>query len=89
MIEIDALTVRQRKLVVEGRDRVEAALRRIIRGGQKDRSLGSDEPKMMIFTFMGAINWIPSWYKPSGSLSTEEIAETVSRLLVDGLRNRG
>ena len=89
MIEIDALTARQRKLVVEGRDRVEAALRRIIRGGQKDRSLGSDDPKMMIFTFMGAINWIPSWYKPSGSLSTEEIAETVSRLLVDGLRNRG
>ena len=45
-------------------------------------------PKLASFAMSGAINWIGTWYKPSGPLSGLEIASHFSHLLTEGLRAR-
>lgn len=88
MVEIDSLLPEQRAQVVAGRDRIDRQLREIIRNGVVDGSIAQESPKLMIFSFMGAINWIPSWFSPEGDMTSAEIAESVSRILTNGLRDR-
>jgi TetR/AcrR family transcriptional regulator len=88
MIEIDALLPEQRKKVVGGRDKVDRALRCILDGGVADGSILDESPKLMIFSFMGTINWIPSWFSPDGELTTTEIAEHITHILMHGIRSR-
>lgn len=88
MVEIDALLPEQRKAVVKGRDKVDGQLRRLIIEGIKDGSVADESPKLMIFSFMGAINWIPSWYSPDGDMTSSEIAEQVARIFINGIRRR-
>lgn len=88
MVEIDALLPPQRKKVVSGRDKIDYQLRGLISAGIKDGSVSSEDPKLMIFSLMGAINWIPSWFSPSGPRTSSEIAESVTRVLMNGVRSR-
>lgn len=88
MVEIDALLPDQRREVVAGRDRIGRHLRELIEEGVADGSISTESPKLMIFTFMGAINWIPSWFSPEGELDSQQIADQVTRILMDGIKSR-
>jgi hypothetical protein len=33
------------------------------------------DSRIVGFALLGAINWIPKWYRPGGELSSQEIAE--------------
>jgi AcrR family transcriptional regulator len=88
MVEIDALLPAQRKKVVQGRDGVGAQLRALLEAGIADGSVSNESPKLMLFSFMGAINWIPSWFSPEGALSSQEIAEQIARIVMNGVRSR-
>ncbi len=88
MIEIDALLPAQRLRVVKGRDKVDAQLRDLIKAGVKDGTVSNESPKLLIFAFMGAINWIPSWFSPEGEFSSAVIAETIARILMNGIASR-
>ena len=88
MIEIDALLPEQRRQVVKGRDKLDAQLRHLIVAGIEDGSIADESPKLTIFTFMGAVNWIPSWYAPDGPLTSAEIADNIARILMNGVRSR-
>jgi TetR/AcrR family transcriptional regulator len=86
MVEIDALLPEQRKIIVKGRDQIDAKLREFIADGIRDGTIVDENPKLMIFSFMGAINWIPSWFSPDGEYDSGQIAQMISRILVNGLR---
>lgn len=88
MIEIDSLLPEQRNKVVNGRDYIDKKLRNLIKLGINDGLIIDQDPKLLIFSFMGAINWIPSWYSKNGEYSTKQIAEKMSQILVEGLRYR-
>jgi len=88
MIEIDALNPKQRASVVSGRDAVEGRLEKIIKDGVADGSVASANPKLMILSFMGSINWIPSWFSPNGELTSEQIAIQITNIILSGLRAR-
>ena len=88
MIEIDALLPEQRRRVVKGRDAIDRQLRDLIQLGIKDGSIIDESPKLIIFSFMGTINWIPSWYKPEGEFTTEEIAKRMAGIMIQGIRSR-
>ncbi len=88
MIEIDALLPDQRKEVVRGRDKIDRELRKLLEDGITDGSVVDENTKLMIFSFMGSINWIPSWFSPEGEFTTKEIADRITRIMIGGIRSR-
>lgn len=67
------------KLVAE-RDRFEKALRGLVREGVKDGSIVPCDPKIVIFIILGALNWVPKWYRPEERWSPSQIAAALSEV---------
>ena len=85
LIEVDALRPEDRAKAANRRDAFEKAFIAIIEDGIKDSSIRAVDPKLAVFTFMGAINWLPRWYVPSGRLPGEALAGQMADLLLSGL----
>jgi AcrR family transcriptional regulator len=85
LMEVDALRPEDRKLIVKRRNAFEMSFVAIIQKGMKDGSMRSIDPKLAVFTFMGAINWLPRWFTPEGRLSGAELARQMTDLLLTGL----
>ncbi len=85
MVDIDALFPEQRKEIIAGRDRIDRELRKLLVLGIEDGSIVTRDAKLAELTLMGSINWIPSWYSPSGNWKPREIAETVAEIFRRGL----
>ena len=88
MVEIDALLPKQRTAVVRGRDAIGKRLQKIIELGMDDGSIAKGNPKLMIFSFMGSINWIPSWFSPQKELTSRQIAEEITQITLSGIQAR-
>ena len=86
MVDIDALFPEQRKEIIAGRDRADRELRKFLVQGIEDGSIVTHDAKLAELTLMGSINWIPSWYSPSGKWTPREIAESVAEIFVRGLK---
>ncbi|NDZ17578.1 TetR family transcriptional regulator [Variovorax sp. WS11] len=88
MVDIGALFPEQRAEIIAGRDRVDAGLRTIVSHGVEDGSIVSRDVKLTVFTIMGSINWIPSWYSPGGQHGPKEIAGIIADIFSGGLQPR-
>ena len=88
MLDENELSSETRKLVRALKRRIDASIRGYIEEGIADRSIAQCDAKLASFAMSGAINWIGTWYKPSGPLSGLEIASHFSHLLTEGLRAR-
>ena len=67
---------------------IDQAIRRLIREGIQDGSIGRCDPRMTAFALAGALNWIAHWYREDRSMTAAEIAETFVSLFENGLRPR-
>lgn len=85
LMEVDAMRPEDRKVAVSRRDAFENAFVQMIVGGIADGSIRQIDPKLAVFTFMGAINWLPRWFTPDGRLSGLDIANAVTDMLLSGL----
>jgi AcrR family transcriptional regulator len=85
LMEVDAMKPEDRDTAVARRDAFERDFVKLIRLGMQDGSIRSVDPKLAVFTFMGAINWLPRWFSPEGRLSGSEIAATITDILLSGL----
>jgi AcrR family transcriptional regulator len=47
------------------------------------------DSKIAVFTILGALNWVPEWYSPTGHYSPPEIGDRLADLLLDGLIPHG
>src|ERR1700721_304772 len=88
MLDENELSSETRKLVRALKRRIDASIRAYIEEGIADKSIAQCDAKLASFAMSGAINWIGTWYKPSGPLSGLEIASHFSPLLTEGLRAR-
>jgi TetR/AcrR family transcriptional regulator len=86
LLEHGALTPAHQRQVIAGRDEYERQLREIIAGGVRDGVFVPCDPRLVGFALLGAGNWIPKWYSPSGTRAPKEIAETFAAYLVRGLQ---
>lgn len=77
-----------RRQVRDLKRRIDAAIRANVEQGIRDGSIAPCNAKLAAFAIAGAINWIGTWYQPSGGLAVEEIVSEFSRLLVLGLSRR-
>ncbi len=85
LMEVDAMRPEDRETAVARRDAFERAFVKMLKQGIKDGSIREVDPKLAVFTFMGAINWLPRWFNPDGRLTGAEVAEKVTDLLLSGL----
>jgi AcrR family transcriptional regulator len=94
-LDLEALTPAHLKAVIVQRDRFDHGMRRIIEEGIGDGSFRAFErhapdaamrAKLLSFAILGAVNWIPRWYNPTGSASSDEIARQFCDYLIGGLK---
>jgi hypothetical protein len=50
-------------------------VRNLIKAGIARGEFKRQDPRVAGFALLGAINWIPKWYRTEGELSSEAIAE--------------
>ncbi len=85
LADVDSLKGAFQTEVLGRRGKIERAVTRIVEGGMKDGSIKKADPKITVFFFMGALNWLNVWYEPGGRLSGEIIAETFVTQMSDGI----
>jgi TetR/AcrR family transcriptional regulator len=81
LMEEQALEPADRTKLVRQRDRFERALRALVREGIEDGSVVPCDPKLAIFVILGAMNWVPKWFKPSGAWKPEQLTLALSQII--------
>lgn len=61
----------------------------LIGSGQKNGEFAANvDPKVMAFGILGMCNWLARWFDPSKKITIEEIIESYSEVLTNGLTPR-
>ncbi len=86
-LDLEALSAAHRKAVIARRDRFDHGMRQVIQSGIRSGAFARSDAKLLSFAILGAINWIPRWYNPDGSSSSQEIADLFADFVLAGLRS--
>jgi TetR/AcrR family transcriptional regulator len=84
--DIDTLTPTHRRKYVALRDQFEEGVRALIREGIAKGDFVKQDVRTAGFAILGAINWIPKWYRTDGELTARAIAERFGDMFVRALR---
>jgi AcrR family transcriptional regulator len=69
------------------RRRYAKAFVKILNDGIANGDFNSElDARLAVFGILGALNWTPEWYSPSGPMSAEEIGQKMADSLINGLR---
>ncbi len=83
------LTDQRKKNVLEKRSEIDKLFNSIIEDGVRSEYFRTDvSPKLITFGIIGMYAWVINWWKPSGSLSLEQIADQYVDVLLDGLNKK-
>ncbi len=85
-LDLEALSPAHLKTVIRRRDRFDRGIRRVLEEGMAGGVFARSDPKLLTFAILGAVNWIPRWFDPKGSASSQEIADRFADYLIAGLR---
>ena len=85
LTDVGSLTGAWKSDVLKRRALIEDQVAKLVKRGQKDGSIRQSDPRMMVFFFMGALNWLNAWYDASGNMSGPEIAESFAQQMKNGL----
>jgi AcrR family transcriptional regulator len=86
LADLDSLTAAQRRRYVTMRDQFEGGVRRLIEAGMRSGEFRAGDARLAGFAILGAINWIPKWYRPEGESSAAEIAESFAEQFIRSLK---
>lgn len=86
-IDLEALSPAHLKTVVARRDRVDRGMRRIIAAGVASGRFAECDAKLVSFAILGAVNWIPRWFKAEGPATSHAVASCFADFLIAGLRS--
>lgn len=81
VMEDSTLTPQEREAVHATRDRFERALRELVEEGIADGSIVPCDPKLVVLAMLGAVNWVPRWFRQGGEWSAGQLAQAMSDLL--------
>lgn len=82
------LTHERQQKVVATRDRWEKGLRSIIESGVRSGEFRQIDVVTTGIAFTSILNWSYVWYSPEGDLTTDDLADRFTELLIGGLRAR-
>ena len=85
LLEENALRPEQSRIIIQRRDEAEKRFRALVSEGIADGSIMPCEPKLAIFAFLGAVSWVPKWYRDDGEWSAALVAQSLVDLLLQGI----
>ncbi|MDP3546401.1 MAG: hypothetical protein Q8S29_09505, partial [Phreatobacter sp.] len=59
-------------------------MRRLVEEGIADGSILAINPKLAVFTLLGAVHWVTKWYSPEGAWSADDVAEALIEVATRG-----
>ena len=86
LADIDGMTPARRRDYVKLRDEFELGVRSLIKQGVAAGEFAAANVRTAGFAILGAINWIPKWYKPGGELAAGAIARQYADFFIHALR---
>ncbi len=86
--DLNDLEEPQRREILRRRRKFDRFCRDLIQRGHEDGSIRPCDPMLTIFWIMGAINTIPRWFDPRGTLSGKEVAREYTALLTEAIARR-
>ena len=84
-LDPEALSPPLLKKIIAKRDQFDHGIRDIIQQGIDQGVFTPGDPKLIEFAMMGAVNWIPKWFDPQGTATSQQIGEAFADYLVGGL----
>lgn len=84
-IELRSLPPERRAQMIERRNRYEAHWRAAIGEGMAEGSLRPFDVRLAGIGILSACNWFTQWYRPSGPLTVDEVADRFCDLFLAGL----
>lgn len=88
MSEISALSEEHGKLVRRRATAHSKNITGIIKAGISDGTMASPNPIASCDAILGALNWIPKWYRPKSGLTSREISDAFVYTFTSGLKIR-
>jgi TetR/AcrR family transcriptional regulator len=85
LLEENALLPAQSRAIIARRDAVERRYRGLVEEGIRDGSIVPCSPKLAVFALLGAVNWVPKWYRTDGAWSADQVAESLVSLVTRSL----
>jgi len=67
---------------------IDQGIRRLLREGIADGSIGQCDPKLAAFAMAGALNWIAHWYRENQPMSAAQVADAFAAFFDNGLMPR-
>jgi AcrR family transcriptional regulator len=67
---------------------IDQGIRRLLREGVADGSIGTCDPKLTAFAMAGALNWIAHWYREGQAMNAGQVAEAFATFFENGLLPR-
>jgi AcrR family transcriptional regulator len=84
-MDLTALSPRALRRIIAKRDRFDRGIRRVLQEGMEAGAFRRGDAKLQAFAILGAVNWIPRWFDPRGSATSEEIGQAFADHLLRGL----
>jgi AcrR family transcriptional regulator len=78
----------QRKTYIKKRDELERGVRSMIEDGIRLSEFEQVNVKLAGFAILGAINWMPKWYRSTGAFSPDVIVEEMVNYFLRGLQRQ-
>ena len=88
LTDVNSLKGEWRDEVLARRNKIEKGVTRIVKDGQADRSIRAGDPRLHVFFFMGALNWLNAWFDPEGRLEGQNIADHFVQQLRHGIAEK-
>lgn len=85
ILEENALQGEEAERIYARRDAFELRMRGLVSEGITDGSILPVNPKLAVFTLLGAIHWVTKWYRPDGGWTAEDVSEALIELATRGL----
>ena len=85
LFEHRSLESKQHARHVPNRDKFEALWRNVLADGVRSKRLVCEDISLTTRAILGILNWTITWYRPSGDLTIQQIADQYSNLLLNGL----
>ena len=86
LADIDGMSPVRRRNYVKLRDEFERGVRTLVKQGVAAGEFAVANVRTAGFAMLGAINWIPKWYKPDGELDAATIARQYADFFIRALR---
>jgi len=86
--ELRGLTVDNYKTIINLRDKYEKKFQTLIRTGVREGVFSNLDSKVASYGMITMCTAVSIWFRPSGRLSKEDIADIYAKFIVEGLKRR-